>query len=184
MAAFVAALLIQATDRSPWVLAVLGDRYDRPLPLILATILAVGTASAIGAVAGALMAPILTPNARGLLLAVAIGSAGVSALFAPKPPDRFTGSRAGAFLTALIGLLAMAMGDRTQFVTAALATATPWPAFAAIGATLGSLAVLIPAMAAGEANYRALPLAPIRIAIGLMLVLAGIVLALCALRLI
>lgn len=184
MAAFVAALLIQATDRSAWVLAVLGDRYDRPLSLIMATVIAVGTANAIGAVAGALMAPILTPNAKALLLAIAIGSAGLSALFTPKLPDRFTGSRAGAFLTTLIGLLAMAMGDRTQFATAAIATRTPWPAFAAIGATLGSLVVLIPAMAAGEAAYRALPLRPVRVTIGVVMIMVGLTLAMGALRLI
>lgn len=184
MAAFVAALLTQATDRTPWTLAILADRYDRPLTLIAATIIAVATANALGAFAGALMAPILTPNASALLLALALGSAGISALFKPKLPDRFTGSRAGAFLTTLIGLLAMAMGDRTQFVTAALATRTPWPAFAAIGATLGSLAIVIPAMAMGEATYRALPLTPIRLGIAGVLIVIGLVMAAGALRLV
>lgn len=184
MAAFVAALLIQASDRTPWTLAILGDRYDRPLPLILAAMIAIAIANGLGAVAGALMAPILTPNASALLLALAIGSAGVSALFAPKLPDRFAGSRAGAFLTTLIGLLAMAIGDRTQFVTAALATRTPWPAFAAVGATLGSLAIVIPAMAMGEATYRSLPLTPIRLGIAGVLIVTGLVMAAGALRLV
>lgn len=184
MAAFVAALLIQATDRTPWTLAVLADRYDRPLTLIAATIIAVATANSLGAFAGALMAPILTPNAKSLLVALALGSAGISALFKPKLPDRFTGSRAGAFLTTLIGLLAMAMGDRTQFATAALATGTPWPAFAAIGATLGSLAVAVPAMAAGEASYRSLPMTPVRLGIAVVLIVTGLVLAAGALRLV
>lgn len=184
MAAFVAALLIQASDRTPWALAILGDRYDRPLPVIAAAVVAIATANALGAIAGSLMAPILTPNAKALLVAVALGSAGVSALFKPKVPDRFAGSRAGAFLTVLIGVLAMAMGDRTQFATAALATQTPWPAFAAVGATLGSLVVVIPAMAAGEASYRSLPLRPIRIAVAAMLIVTALVLAAGALRLV
>src|SRR3546814_8417770 len=89
--------------------------------------------------------PMLTPEARALLLALALVSAGGAALFKAKAPDALPDSRLGAFATGLLALLALGIGDRTQFVTFALAARTPIPALAFVGATLGSLAVTIPA---------------------------------------
>ena len=185
MAAFVGALLCQASDRTAWLSAILGDRYQKPLPMIAAAALALALGNALGAVAGTLMAPIMSPNARALCLALALLSAGSSALFTLKSPDRMAGWRIGAFGTTLVALLAIGIGDRTQFLTAAIAARTPLAApFAAIGATLGSLVVIVPAMLDGEHDYQSLPHRPIRIAIGLVLVLTGAVFGLGALRLI
>ncbi len=182
MAAFVGAMLCQASDRTPWLAAMLGDRYRKPGQLIIAAILALSIINAVAAVGGMLMAPIMTPNARTLLLGVALASAGMSALWPLKPPAALKGG-AGASLTAFVCLLAMGMGDRTQFLTAALAARTPIPGFAAIGATLGSLAIVIPAIAAGEADYRRLPHRGVRIAIGGVMIVAGLIFGLGALRL-
>ncbi|OYY65000.1 TMEM165/GDT1 family protein [Sphingomonas sp. 28-62-11] len=185
MAAFVGALLCQASDRTAWLSAILGDRYQKPWAMIVAAAVALALGNALGAVAGTLMAAIMTPNARALFLALALLSAGSTALFALKSPDRMAGWRIGAFGTTLVALLAIGVGDRTQFLTAAIAARTPIAApFAAIGATLGSLAVIVPAILAGERDYRALPHRPIRIAIGLVLVLTGVMFGLVALRLI
>lgn len=185
MAAFVGALLCQASDRAAWLSAILGDRYQKPVPMIMAATVALALGNAFGAVAGTLMAPIMTPNARALFLALALLSAGSAALFTLKSPDRMTGWRIGAFGTTLIALLAIGIGDRTQFLTAAIGARTPIAApFAAIGATLGSLVVIVPAMLAGERDYRALPHRSIRIVIGLVLVMTGVVFGLGALRLI
>ncbi len=185
MAAFVGALLCQASDRTAWLSAILGDRYQKPLPMIAAATVALALGNALGAVAGTLMAPIMSPNARALLLALAMLSAGSSALFTLKSPDRMAGWRIGAFGTTLVALLAIGIGDRTQFLTAAIAARTPLAApFAAVGATLGSLVVIVPAILAGERSYQSLPHRPIRIGIGLILVLTGAVFGLGALRLI
>lgn len=185
MAAFVGALLCQASDRTAWLSAILGDRYQKPWMMIAAAAIALAIGNSLGAVAGTLMAPIMSPNARALFLALALLSAGSSALFALKSPDRMAGWRIGAFGTTLVALLAIGVGDRTQFLTAAIAARTPLAApFAAIGATLGSLAVIVPAMLAGERHYQALPHRATRLAIGLVLVLTGIVFGLGALRLI
>ena len=128
-----------------------------------------------------LVAPILTPNARGLLLALALVSAGAAALFKPKSPaERFRG---GAFVASLAALLALGIGDRTQFITFALAARTPIPALAAIGATVGGLAVLVPAMLAGERAYARLPERSIRLPIAALLLITGAAIGLGALRL-
>ncbi|OQW77287.1 MAG: UPF0016 family membrane protein [Proteobacteria bacterium ST_bin13] len=183
MAAFVGAILCQASDRSAWLAAMLGDRYPKHGQVIIAAALALAIGNGVGAAGGMLIAPIMTPNARALLLGVALVSAGVAALFRVKRPAPLR-TGAGAFLTALICLLAISMGDKTQFLTAALAARAPIPALAAIGATLGSLVVIIPAILAGESRYRSLPHRPVRITIGLVLMVTGLIFALGAMRLI
>lgn len=184
MAAFVAAFIAQATDRSARRAAMIGDLYPRHFWPIVAAIIALAGVSALAATAGALMAPILTPNARLLLLAAALLSAGVGGLTLGKVRTRPGDWRLGGFTTTLAAMLALGLGDRTQLVTAALAARGSLPGFAAIGATLGSLAVVIPAMQLGERRYLALPLRPFGIATGIVMILLGIGLGLTALRLI
>jgi putative Ca2+/H+ antiporter (TMEM165/GDT1 family) len=181
MAALVAALLTQMTDRSAWLAARLGDRFERRGTAVAALVLALAVVNAIAAAGALLVAPILTPNAKALLLALALVSAGGAALFAPKPPaDKFRG---GAFIASLAALLALGIGDRTQFITFALAARTPLPALAAFGATIGGLAILIPAMLAGEGAYARLPMRAIRLSIAALLLIAGAIIGLGALRL-
>src|SRR3546814_16782780 len=80
-------------------------------------------------------------------------------------------------------LLALGIGDRTQFVTFALAARTPIPALAFVGATLGSLAVTIPAALMGEAAWCRLPLGAIRIVCCAVLAVAGLLIGMDAHRL-
>ena len=136
MAAFVAALLVQATDKTAWLAAKLGTRFESPGSTIVAIAIALIVVNALAAFGAVLIAPMLTPNAKALLLAFALVSAGASSLFALKPP-KVSDARAGAFIASLAGALALGLGDRAQFITFALAARTPLPALAAIGATLG-----------------------------------------------
>lgn len=181
--AFIAALLCQATDRASWLTALLADRFGRPGMVALAALLVAATLSSLAAWGGSLLAPMLTPNARQLFLALALLMGGTS-LLPLKAPDRLQGWRIGSFLTALIGLLVLGMGDRTQFFTIALAVRTPMPVFAAIGATAGACVIHTVAAYAGETLWRQLPLYPLRLGAGVLSLVAGAVLALGALRLI
>ncbi|QNA86043.1 TMEM165/GDT1 family protein [Sphingomonas sp. So64.6b] len=188
MAAFVAALLAQASDRTPWLTAILSTRFARPGTVILATAIALAIGNGIAAVGGALIGPRISPNARDLFLALALMSAGGSALFAIKPPDRLSGWRIGAFMTSLLGVAILAAGDRTQFITLAISARSPSPVLvpvlAAVGATIGALVVNIPAIIAGEDVRRKLPIPAIRVAIGILFLIVGVVLGLGAIRLI
>jgi putative Ca2+/H+ antiporter (TMEM165/GDT1 family) len=181
MAALVAALLTQATDRGAWLAARLGDRFERRWAAVAGLVIALAFVNAIAATGAVLIAPILTPDAGALLLALALVSAGGAALFSPKPPAETL--RGGALVASLAAALALGIGDRTQFITFALATRTPIPVLPAIGATLGGLAVLIPAMLAGERAYTRLPQRAIRLPIAAVLLIAGVVIGLGALRL-
>ena len=143
MAAFVAAILAQASDRTPWLTAILSTRFARPGAVIAGTAIALAIINAIGAIGGAIIGPRMVPNAQTLLLAVALILGGGSALFPIKPPDRLSGWRIGAFLTSLFGVAILGFGDRTQFITAALAARSPTPALAAVGATIGAIVVTV-----------------------------------------
>jgi putative Ca2+/H+ antiporter (TMEM165/GDT1 family) len=182
MAALVAALLTQATDRTAWLAAKLGDRFASRGAVIIGLAVALIAVNAIAALGATLVAAMLTPNAAALLLALALVSAGAAALIAPKAP-KIEDARTGALIASLAGALALGIGDRTQFITFALAARTPIPALAAIGATLGSLAVIVPSVLAGERGRAMLPQSAIRLVIAALLLAAGAIIGLGALRL-
>ena len=182
MAALVAGALAQVGDRPAWLVAILADRY-RPAPVLLAAALALLAAGALAAAAGALLSPQLTPEAKRLLLALALLLQGGGTVFAVKPPERLDRWRLGAFGTAFLGLFILHFGDGLQFITAALAARSSAPWLAAAGATIGALAVLTPAAVLGERGWTQLPLVRARRVIGAVFVLIGLVLGLGALRL-
>ncbi len=184
MAALVLGALVQVGDRTPWLAVILADRYRDPRIVLLAAALALGVNNAVGVVGGMLVAALLTPNAKLLLLALALVLAGISTGIRGKSPDRLEGWRLGAFGTSALGLTILAFGDRMQFVTAALAARSPVPWLAAVGATLGALAVCAPAILLGEARWRALPLVPVRIACGVLLGVIGLITGLSAIGLV
>lgn len=184
MAALVAAALAQATDRTPWLSAILADRYHRPATIILATALALAAGNAIAAIGGLLVAKHMSPNAKDLFLAIALIFVGAGAFFPIKPPERLGGWRTGAFLTGLLGIFILAFGDRSQFVTAAIVARSPSPVLAGVGATIGALAVNIPAILAGERARKRLPITAFRITVGVLFLLVGLYLGLGAIRVI
>ena len=176
MAALVAGALLQVGDRTAWLTAILSDRH-RPAVTIVAAALALALASGIAAAAGALVAPLLTPNAKALFLALALVMAGGGCLIAARPPERLERWGIGGFATAFLGLFILAFGDALQFVVVALA-ARGSPPLAAIGATLGSLAVIVPAACLGERDWTRLPLVRARRGIGALAVLVGLIVGL------
>ena len=184
MAALVAAALGQIGDRTAWLAAIVADRWHRPGLVITMAALGLMVAGGVAAAGGALLAPMLAPNAKLLLLALALLLQGGGSLFPAKMPDRLDGWRIGAGATTAVGILILAFGDGVQFIVAALASRSPVPALAAVGATLGSLAVVGPAAIMGEAAWLRLPLQRVRATIGALFIVAGAVLALAALGLV
>ena len=184
MAALVAALVVEATDRTPWLIAILADRFARRATVIIAALLALAAGFTLVAIGGALIGARLIPEARQLFLAIALLNAGITAFLPIKAPDRLTGWRVGAVATTFFGVFILAFGSRTQFIVMALAERGAEPALAAIGATVGGIAVVALAALSGEAARRALPITALRIVTGIALTVTGVILALGALRLI
>ena len=97
MAAVVAAALAQIGDRPAWLAAILADRYRAPVLVTAMAALALLGAGLVAALAGALLAPRLTPEARQLFLALALLFQGAGAAFPVKAP---TGWSDGAWVPA------------------------------------------------------------------------------------
>ncbi|UZK65501.1 TMEM165/GDT1 family protein [Sphingomonas sp. M1-B02] len=180
--AFLLALLSQLGDRPALLTAILADRYRRPLVVACAAGLAHALGNGLAALAGVAMAPILNPNAQALLLAFALLAGGLGGFLNEKRPSRYESWKLGAFFAPLLGIFVLALGDRTQFFTLAVAAkGMPW--YAAVGAAIAAFAVGFVAALLGEAGWRALPLRWVRIVSAALFLVAGIYIGLGALRL-
>lgn len=180
--AFIAALLTQAGDRPAILTAILADRYGRPLTVAFVAALAHGAINALAAIGGEQIAPLLTPNARALFLAVAFVVGGFSALLPVKTPDRLESWGIGVLATTFLGVFSLALSAQTPFFTLAFAVRSdPW--FAAAGATAGAFAVAFVAAVLGELSWQRIPFRGFRILIGLLFLIAGAVIGLGAVRL-
>jgi putative Ca2+/H+ antiporter (TMEM165/GDT1 family) len=181
--AFLLALLAQPADRPALLTAILADRFGRPLLVALAAGLAHGIGSMIAAFAGGSVAPMLKPEAQSLLLAVALLAGAVTGMIRTRLPSRLEQWRFGPFLTPLLGVFVLALGEQTQFFTFALAAGgSLW--LAAAGTTLGATAVALVAAVLGEAGWCRLPLRWLRYASAAAFLIAGIGIGAGALRLI
>ena len=184
MAAIVLGAICQISDKTPWLAAIFADRFRSPALVVLAVVLALSFNYAIGVAAGLAVTALLTPEARLLLLALALVLAGAGTGLRFKRPDALDGWRTGPAFTSIAGLAIMAFGDRMQFVVAALAGRSTLPWAAMVGAVIGGTAVNMVAVALGEAAWLRLPLKALRIAAAAILLIAGVVIGLNALRLI
>ncbi len=184
MAALVVAAMAQVGDRPAWLAAILADRFGKPILVVAMALLAIALASVAAAFAGVLLAPQLTPEAEQFFLALALVILGGGGLIVVKQPDRLERWRIGAAATSFMGLAILAFGDGVQMVVLALALRSSLPWLAPVGATLGSLVVLIPAVFLGERRWCMLPLRRVRAGVGVVLIVAGLALGLAAIGLV
>jgi len=180
---FVAALLAEWGDKTQLLVAALGARFVRPLPVLAGVAAGALANSILSAFAGTLLHGVVTPRAVSLIVGIALILAGAGALFRSKTPDMGATWRVGPFLTAFGCFFLLEFGDKTQFVTAGLAAQYDSLALSAAGATAGIVLASVPAAALGGRFSAAAPLRAIRIAAGLLLLLAGLAVGLSALRL-
>ncbi|MBO9714111.1 TMEM165/GDT1 family protein [Sphingomonas sp.] len=179
--AFIAALLATLGDRPPRLAAMLAERHGVAI-VMLAAVLALAAGNAVAGFVAMEIAPRLTPNGQGLLVAVALLFAAGSGLFpAGKLPDGCP--RLGGFLGSLVVILSASGGDRSQFIAFALGSADGDAWFAAAGSAAGAGAVVFVAAVLGDSAWSRLPLRVIRIATAFLFLVAGAVTGLSALRL-
>ncbi len=178
---FVAALIAGWSDKTQSVTAMLAETTKRPLLVLSGLVLALAASNVIAGIAGVYIAQTINVRAQTLLLALALLFAGASGLVRRRPPKPATVKL--PLLTAFILCLAAEMGDRTQFLTFALAGRFDSAPFAAAGATAGMLAACLPAIILGEKLHRAAPMRIIRYAGAALFLLTGFIAAVQALQL-
>jgi len=180
--AFVAALIAGWTDRTQGVVAMLAETVRRPLLILAGLILALAASNIVAALAGAWIAETINVRTQTLLLALALLLAGGSGLFRRKAPKPATLRL--PLLTTFILVLATELGDRTQFLTFALAGRFDSAPLAAAGATAGTLAACLPALILGETLHEAVPMRLLRYLGAALFLLAGFIAAVNALQLV
>ena len=178
---FVAALLASWSDKTQLVTAMQAERTQRPLLVFVGLVLALAVSNLVAAIAGAYIAQAINVRAQTLLLALALLFAGGSGLFRRRPPKPATARL--PILTVFILCLATEIGDRTQFLTFAIAGRFDSIPFAAAGATAGALAACLPALFLGEKLQNAVPLRALRYAGAALFLLTGFIAAVQALQL-
>jgi len=167
---FVAVLLAGLGARDQVTVAGLSLRQGaRPAVLLVAGVLAIGTA-AFAAWAASVIAPDMLPPARLFLVAIALALAGLeSLLLAPRPtPSEPTHS---LFATAIV-LLSHQLTDAARFLVFGVAVATNVPVPAAIGGAMGGIALIAGAWAFPEVFTHRLTRIVRRVIGGMLLMLA------------
>lgn len=181
MISFVAALVATWSDKTQLVTAMLAERTQRPFLVFAGLTLALAAGSIVAALAGTYVGHLINPRAATLLTALALLFAGGSGLIMRRPPGPATVKL--PLLTAFILCLAAEMGDRTQFLTFALAGRYDSAPLAAAGATAGALAACLPALVLGEELRTATPFRILRYVGAALFLIAGFIVAVQALRL-
>jgi putative Ca2+/H+ antiporter (TMEM165/GDT1 family) len=168
---FVAALAAEWGDKTQLLVVAFGARYRRPLPVIAGVAVGALLNALLSAFGGHLLHGYVTPRAVSLIVGMALVFAGGGAFLRARTPDMGGSWRVGPFLTTAACFFLLEFGDKTQFVTAAF------------GATAGIILSSVPAALLGGRFADAVPLRAIRIAVGSVLLLAGLAVGLSALRL-
>lgn len=183
LTSFIAAGLAEWGDKTQLLVVALAARYRRPGPILAGILVAALANALLAAFGGTLVHGMIIPRATALLVGVALLFAGVAGLIRGKARPEVQ-SKHGPFLTALAGFFVLEFGDKTQFVTFAISAQYDAFALAAAGATAGVLAASAPAALLGDGLKDAVPLKGMRIAIAILFLAAGFIVAVNALALV
>lgn len=183
LTSFVAAFLAEWGDKTQWLVVALAARFARPVPVLAGVAVAALANALIASAGGIIVHDLIVARAAALLLALALLFVGGGGLFRAKEPNMGATWRTGPFLTAAGCFFLLEFGDKTQFTAFALATYYDSLALTAAGASAGVIAASLPAILLARDLPRLLPLRGIRVAIAALFLLAGLVVAVGALRL-
>jgi len=182
LTAFVAAALAEWGDKTQLLVAMLAATTRRPAAVLAGLLLAALASNLVAAIAGLYIADTITIRAMTLMVALALLFGGASGLIRRKPPAPAAPRRL-LVVSAAILCLAAEMGDRTQFLTFALAGRFDSAPLAAAGATAGTLAACLPAALLGDRFGAVVPLRAIRYTVAGLFLVAGFIAAVQALQL-
>ena len=181
--AFIVALLAELGDRTQLLAMLLGSRFRAPAAVLAGIALAAAINMALASAAGMEIATLIPHRAVQLMTGVALLLAASGAVVRVKPAPSVEGWRLGAFASSAGAFFILALGDKTQFLTMAIAAGSGQPVLAAVGAAAGVTLANAPAVVLGDRWPTLVPLRAIRIGAALALAVAGIVLVIGALEL-
>lgn len=178
-------LLVESASETPRLAWALRQRYNHSLGVTLGVMLGLGANAAVAAVAGKMIAGLLTSEARDLFFAFALGAAGLGLMFRARRVDRLEGWKLGAFLTSALGLFILGFGESASFLIAGIAAARADPWMAAVGGGAGTMiaCLVLPHIVETQTRLSMTWVKASRIGAAIMLMLAAFFVAMGALRL-
>lgn len=182
MASFLLAMLlafaIALGGRDQLLVARLSDSLGNTAPLLALGLVVAALSAAAMAFAGSMVAGLLPARAADMLVAFALAAAALELFWPvkPKPLNEPTRSLGAIGLV----LLARQLGDGARFAVFALAAAADIPTIAAVGGAIGGGAAILLGWSAGAASLSKLPLRSIRLAMGVCMIVAALVIGLNA----
>lgn len=182
LTSLVAAALAEWGDKTQLVVAALAARSGKPGAVLLGLFAAALASSLVVAFAGIYVAETINIRALSLLVALALLFGGVGGLI-PRRKPAIGSERWPVALAALILCLAAEVGDRTQFLTFALAGRFDSAPLAGAGATFGILAAAVPAALLGDRLKTAAPNRTIRYSVAALFLVVGFIIAMKAMQL-
>ncbi len=143
--------LAEIGDKTQLLAFVLAARFRKPVPIILAILVATVANHAFAGALGAWLTVLLSPQTLRWVLGLSFLAMAVWTLIPDKLEDDATpATHYGVFGTTLIAFFLAEMGDKTQVATVALAA--QYQAFVAVvaGTTLGMMIANVPAVLLGD----------------------------------
>ncbi|NJM50744.1 MAG: TMEM165/GDT1 family protein [Sphingomonadales bacterium] len=178
LATFFAVLVAEMGDRSQILAAALAIRFGDDRRILAGLMLATLLNCAISAAAGSVIDQWISEEPVRLFIALAYIFAGTGMLMWRRPVDILSGWKTGAVTTSFLGLFILQLGDKSQFLIAAQAAATPFWGFTFAGGVIGIMAACVPAILLREKLAQIAPIKRIRRMGGALLLLWGLYLAL------
>ena len=151
--------LAEIGDKTQLLAFLLAARFRRPLPIVLAILVATIANHAFAAAIGAWISSVMGPQTMRWVLGVSFLAMAAWTLVPDKlDDDDTTLADRGVFLTTLLAFFVAEMGDKTQVATVALAARYSSMVAVVAGTTFGMLLANVPAVYFGERIARRIPL--------------------------
>jgi len=146
-------------DKTQLLAMLLAVKFRRPLPIVLGILVATLLNHATAGLVGAWVAKALGADLLRWVIGVSFIAMAAWMLVPDKLEDEEAGpQRFGVFGTTLIAFFLAEMGDKTQIATVALAARYPDLVSVVTGTTLGMMIANVPAVFAGGAIARRVPM--------------------------
>ncbi|MEC5399051.1 TMEM165/GDT1 family protein [Uliginosibacterium sp. H1] len=168
--------LAEMGDKTQLLSLVLAARFRKPWTICLGILAATLANHAFAAAVGAWVTTVLGPDVLRWILGLSFLAMAVWILIPDKldDEDSATPRRLGVFLTTTAAFFMAEMGDKTQVATVALAA--QYQAFVAVvaGTTLGMMVANAPAVFAGDALMKRVPIGVVHKVAAVVFALLGI----------
>lgn len=167
--------LAEMGDRTQLLAFLLAARYRKPLPIILAILLATLANHAFAGLIGTWLTALMGPQTLRWVLGLSFIAMAVWVLIPDDLDNTETRvSRFGVFGTTLITFFLAEMGDKTQIATIALAAQYQSLVAVVLGTTLGMMIANVPAVYLGGKLAHKLPVRAIHMVAAVIFLAIGI----------